>query len=126
MEKRTVISTEKAPGALGPYSQAIAVGDVLYCSGQLGLIPATGELAEGVQPQAHQAMQNIKNVLAENDMTYDNIVKTTIFVKDLANFGAINEVYGSYFTGAYPARSCVQVAALPKDAEVEIEVLAVR
>lgn len=125
MEKK-IINTEKAPGALGPYVQAVAVGDTLYCSGQLGLIPETGELAEGVQAQAHQAMKNISFVLAENGMDYSNIVKSTIFVKDLANFGAINEVYGSYFTGSYPARSCVQVAALPKDAEVEIEVLAVR
>ena len=125
MEKK-IISTSKAPGALGPYSQAVVVGDVMYCSGQLGLIPETGELAEGVQPQAHQSMTNIKNVLAENGMDFSNVVKATIFVKDLANFNAINEVYGSYFTGAYPARSCVQVAKLPKDAELEIEVLAVR
>ncbi|MFQ9872101.1 MAG: RidA family protein [Oscillospiraceae bacterium] len=125
MEKK-IINTNKAPGAIGPYVQAVSVGDTMYCSGQLGLIPETGELAQGVKEQAHQAMKNVGNILAENGLDYSNIVKATIFVKDLANFGAINEVYGSYFTGSFPARSCVQVAALPKDAEVEVEVIAVR
>ena len=106
------IATKNAPAALGPYDQAVDTGTTVYCSGQLGLDPATGALAEGVQAQA--------------GLTLDSVVKTTVFVQDLGDFGAVNEVYGSYFHGGFPARSCVQIAALPKNALVEIECIAVR
>ena len=115
------ISTTNAPAALGPYSQAVDAGSTVYCSGQLGLDPATG-----VQAQTHQALKNLQAVLQEAGLTLDNVVKTTVFVQDLADFGAVNEIYGTYFHGGFPARSCVQIAALPKNALVEIECIAVR
>lgn len=120
------ISTTSAPAALGPYAQAVDAGSTVYCSGQLGLDPATGTLADGVQAQTHQALQNLQAVLHEAGLSLANVVKTTVFVQDLADFAAVNEVYGSYFTGSFPARSCVQIAALPKNALVEIECIAVR
>ena len=116
------IATKNAPAALGPYAQAVDTGTTVYCSGQLGLDPATGALAEGVQAQTHQALKNLQALLGEAGLTLDSVVKTTVFVQDLGDFGAVNEVYGSYF----PARSCVQIAALPKNALVEIECIAVR
>ena len=94
--------------------------------GQLGLDPATGALAEGVQAQTHQALKNLQAVLQEAGLTLDNVVKTTVFVQDLGDFGTVNEIYGTYFHGGFPARSCVQIAALPKGALVEIECIAVR
>ena len=124
MSIKTVVHTDLAPKALGPYSQAIRSGDLLFCSGQLGLVPASGELAKGVEAQATQAMENIKAVLASQAVGLDQIVKTTIFLTDLADFAKVNEIYGSYFKGDYPARSTVQVAALPKGGLVEIEVTA--
>ena len=120
------IPTTTAPAALGPYSQAVDAGSTVYCSGQLGLDPATGALAEGVQAQTHQALKNLQAVLQEAGLTLDNVVKTTVFVQDLADFAAVNEIYGTYFHGGFPARSCVQIAALPKNALVEIECIAVR
>lgn len=120
------IATTNAPAALGPYAQAVDTGDTVYCSGQLGLDPATGALAEGVQAQTHQALKNLQAVLREAGLTLDNVVKTTVFVQDLGDFGTVNEIYGSYFHGGFPARSCVQIAALPKGALVEIECIAVR
>ena len=127
------IATKNAPAALGPYAQAVDTGTTVYCSGhmkaisgQLGLDPATGALAEGVQAQTHQALKNLQAVLGEAGLTLDSVVKTTVFVQDLGDFGAVNEVYGSYFHGGFPARSCVQIAALPKNALVEIECIAVR
>ena len=122
----THVSTPNAPAALGPYSQAVDTGSTVYCSGQLGLDPATGNLAEGVQAQTHQALKNLQAVLNEAGMSLDNVVKTTVFVQDLADFGTVNEIYGTYFHGGFPARSCVQIAALPKNALVEIECIAVR
>ena len=119
------IATTNAPAALGPYAQAVDTGDTVYCSGQLGLDPATGALAEGVQAQTHQALKNLQAVLREAGLTLDNVVKTTVFVQDLGDFGTVNEIYGSYFHGGFPARSCVQIAALPKGALVEIECLAI-
>jgi 2-iminobutanoate/2-iminopropanoate deaminase len=118
---KTVIATKNAPAALGPYSQGIKTDRLLFCSGQLGLVPATGELAEGVKAQAEQAMKNLKAVAEEAGTTLDAVVKTTIFLKDMADFAAVNEVYGSFFKGDKPARSTVQVAALPKNGLVEIE-----
>ena len=122
----THVSTPNAPAALGPYSQAVDTGSIVYCSGQLGLDPATGTLADGVQAQTHQALKNLQAVLNEAGLSLDNVVKTTVFVQDLADFGTVNEIYGTYFHGGFPARSCVQIAALPKNALVEIECIAVR
>ena len=122
----THVSTPNAPAALGPYSQAVDTGSTVYCSGPLGLDPATGNLAEGVQAQTHQALKNLQAVLNEAGLSLDNVVKTTVFVQDLADFGTVNEIYGTYFHGGFPARSCVQIAALPKNALVEIECIAVR
>ncbi len=122
----THVSTPNAPAALGPYSQAVDTGSTVYCSGQLGLDPATGNLADGVQAQTHQALKNLQAVLNEAGLSLDNVVKTTVFVQDLADFGTVNEIYGTYFHGGFPARSCVQIAALPKNALVEIECIAVQ
>ena len=122
----THVSTPNAPAALGPYSQVVDTGSTVYCSGQLGLDPATGNLADGVQAQTHQALKNLQAVLNEAGLSLDNVVKTTVFVQDLADFGTVNEIYGTYFHGGFPARSCVQIAALPKNALVEIECIAVR
>lgn len=122
----THVSTPNAPAALGPYSQAVDTGSTVYCSGQLGLDPATGNLADGVQAQTHQALKNLQAVLNEAGLSLDNVVKTTVFVQDLADFGTVNKIYGTYFHGGFPARSCVQIAALPKNALVEIECIAVR
>ncbi len=121
---KQIISTAKAPGAIGPYSQATRVGGALFTSGQLGIDPATGKLAEGVRAQAEQSMRNLGAILSEAGMSYSDIVKTTIFVQDLADFKTVNEVYASFFEGDYPARSCVQVAALPMGGLVEIECVA--
>lgn len=123
---RQAISTTGAPGAIGPYSQAIAAGDLLFCSGQLGLDPATGELAEGVEAQAERAMRNLVAVLDAAGCTADDIVKTTIFLADIADFAAVNAVYGRFMPDPPPARSTVQVAALPKAGRVEIEAIARR
>ncbi len=119
-----VISSSKAPAALGPYSQAICVGTRLYISGQLGIDPGTGELPEGFSEQAHCSMKNLGHILAEAGFSFDDVVKTTIFLDDLANFSLLNEIYGAYFPGRKPARSCYQVAALPKGGKVEIELIA--
>lgn len=116
-----VIASENAPAALGPYSAGIATGNLTFLSGQLGLDPATGELAQGVVAQAEQALKNIEALLAAAGATFGNVVKTTVFLADIADFDAVNEVYGAHFTEPYPARSAVQVAALPKGALVEIE-----
>lgn len=116
-----VIASENAPAALGPYSAGIATGNLAFLSGQLGLDPATGELAQGVVAQAEQALKNIEALLAAAGATFGNVVKATVFLADIADFDAVNEVYGAHFTEPYPARSAVQVAALPKGALVEIE-----
>ena len=116
-----LIASENAPAALGPYSAGIRTGNLAFLSGQLGLDPATGELAEGVVAQAEQALKNVEALLIAAGATFDNVVKTTVFLADIADFNAVNEVYGSRFTEPFPARSAVQVAALPKGALVEIE-----
>ena len=123
---KTIISTPKAPGAIGPYSQAVAAGAAIYTSGQLGIDPATGKLAEGIAAQTRQAMENLSEVLKAAGADLDNVVKTTVFVKDLADFKTVNEIYGSYFSAGCPARSCVQVAALPMGGLVEIEAVAMK
>lgn len=121
-----LISTPNAPAAIGPYSQALDLGNVVYCSGQIPIVPATGELAEGLQAQAEQVFANIEAVLAAAGLTMANVVKTTVFLTDLADFAAVNEIYAKHFTTPYPARGCVQVAGLPKGAKLECEVVAVR
>lgn len=123
---RQAISTSGAPGALGPYSQAIASGDLVFCSGQLGLEPTTGELADGVEAQADRAMRNLAAVLDAAGCTFADVVKTTIFLADMGDFTTVNGVYGRYVPDPPPARSTVQVAALPKGGRVEIEAIARR
>lgn len=119
-----VIATTNAPAAVGAYSQAILEGNLVFTSGQLGLDPASGQLQEGVAAQAKQAMDNLGSVLAEAGASYGSVVKTVIFLADIADFGVVNEIYAGYFEQDPPARSCVQVAALPKGALVEIECVA--
>ena len=117
--------TQKGPKAIGPYSTANICGSLCFVSGMLGIDPATGKLAEGgAEAQAQQALNNIKTVLTELDLTTDAVVKTTVFLKDLNDFGKINVIYGEFFGADYPARSCVEVARLPMDALVEMEVIA--
>ena len=124
---KNVISTEKAPGAIGPYSQAVEIDHLVYTSGQLGIDPATGAFGEGVQGQTAQALENVKAILETRGLTMDDIIKTTVFIKDMNDFGKINEVYAKYICGdILPARSCVEVARLPKDGLVEIEVIALK
>ncbi|MCI9352342.1 MAG: RidA family protein [Lawsonibacter sp.] len=120
------ITAPNAPAAVGPYCHAKLAGSTLYTSGQLGLIPASGELPQGVEAQAAQALDNLKAVLAAAGMDLGDVVKTTVFLADIKDFAAINAVYAKYFPGEAPARSCVQVAALPKGALFEIEAVAVR
>jgi 2-iminobutanoate/2-iminopropanoate deaminase len=123
---RRIIATNDAPKAVGPYSQAVAVGNLLFCSGQIPLIPATGELLkEDVTEQTTLVLDNLGAVLKANGMTFSHVVKTTVFLVDLAEFAAMNDVYATYFPSNQPARSTIQVAALPKGARVEIEAIAV-
>nr|WP_295869000.1 RidA family protein [uncultured Chitinophaga sp.] len=124
MEKQ-IINTNQAPAPIGPYNQAVKAGNILYVSGQIPVDPATGELVKsGISDEAHMVMKNLQAVLKEAGLTFDNIVKTTIFLTDMNDFPKVNEAYGSYFTGNYPARETVQVAALPKGVNVEISVIA--
>lgn len=123
---KKIISTKNAPAAIGPYSQAVQVGNMLFASGQLGLDPATGQFPEGaVKEQTEQAFKNVKAILAEAGLTMDNVVKTTVFLADMGDFAAMNEVYAAQFEGTFPARSAVAVKTLPKNALVEVEVIAV-
>ena len=123
---KTVINAAKAPAAVGPYSHANAAGETIYISGQLGLDPETGVLAEGVEAQAKTGFENLKTILTEAGVSFENVVKTTVFLTDMNDFAAVNDIYAQYFTGEYPARSCVQVAALPKGASFEIEAIAAK
>jgi 2-iminobutanoate/2-iminopropanoate deaminase len=124
--QRGVISTEKAPAAVGPYSQGIRAGHLVFTAGQLGMDPATGKLVEGgVQAQARQALTNLREVLEAADSSLDRAVKVTVFLKDINDFKAVNEVYAQFFTQDPPARSAVQVAALPLGGMVEIEAVAI-
>ncbi len=122
---KQVISTNEAPGAIGPYSQAIKANGFLFVSGQLPVVPATGQFAEGgVSGQTRQSLENVKAILAAAGCTLDDVVKTTVFIKDMNDFGVVNTAYAEYFTHDCPARACFEVARLPKDALVEIEVIA--
>jgi 2-iminobutanoate/2-iminopropanoate deaminase len=122
---RTTVSTPQAPAAIGPYSQAVSAGGFLFCSGQLGLDPATGEFAgPDVETQAERALTNLRNVLDAAGCTFEDVVKTTIFLADMADFATVNSVYGRFVSDPPPARSTVEVAALPKGGRVEIEATA--
>ena len=119
------ISTNNAPAAIGPYSQALRTGNMMFVSGQIPVDPATGLMAEDIKAQAAQSLTNLKNILAAEGLSMKNVIKTTVFLSDLADFVAVNEVYATFFEAPYPARSCVEVAAIPKGAKVEIECIAV-
>ena len=124
--KKKVIQTEKAPKAIGPYSQAIQAGNFLFLSGQIPLDPKTGELVKGdIREQTERVLENIKGILESQGLRMENVVKITIFLKDLGNFNLVNEVYATYFPSLPPARSTVEVSKLPKNAEIEIEAIAV-
>lgn len=123
---KKIISTTEAPAAVGPYSQAVRVGSTIYCAGQIPLDPKTAQIVSGgIEAQTRRVLDNVTAVLKAENLTFENIVKTTIFLIDMNDFQAVNEVYASYFTNEPPARSTVAVAALPKAARVEIEVIAV-
>lgn len=119
-----VVSTEKAPAAIGPYSQAIISGGLVYTSGQIPIIPETGELAAGLEAQANQVFKNLMELLKAAGSDMSKVIKTTVFIKHMDDFAAINAVYAQYFTQPFPARSCVEVARLPKDVLLECEVIA--
>lgn len=123
---KEVISSKKAPGAIGPYSQGIVAGGLVFVSGQLPIDAATGVMAEGIEQQTKQSLTNIQHILAEAGLTMKDVVKTTVFLADMALFGDMNKVYATFFETDCPARSAVGVKALPKDALVEIECIAAR
>ena len=124
---KTIISTSQAPAAIGPYAQAVENNGLVITSGQLPIDPATGTFPEGLQAQTRQSLTNVKAILTEAGTDMDHVLKTTVFLSDMNNFAAMNEVYATFFTeGSYPSRSAVEVARLPKDALVEIEVIAAK
>ncbi len=119
------IATDKAPAAIGPYSQAVKVGNLLFTSGMIPIDPATNTLVEGgIEVQAERALENVKNLLEASGSSLDKVVKTVVFIKDMNDFAKVNEIYAKYFTENYPARSCVEVARLPKDVLIEMEAIA--
>jgi 2-iminobutanoate/2-iminopropanoate deaminase len=125
MEKRAV-KTENAPAAIGPYEQAIRVGDFLYTSGQIAMDPATGEMVKGdIEAETERVLKNLEAILSADGMTFNNVIKTTVYLADMGNFARMNQVYESFFSANKPARSCVQAAGLPKGAAVEIDIIAV-
>ena len=123
---KKAISTDKAPAAIGPYSQAIEVGNMVFTSGVIPVNPATGEIPSGVEAQAEQAFSNMAALLNASGTDMSQVVKTTVFIKEMNDFGKINEIYAKYFTGVFPARSCVEVARLPKDVLLEVEAIATK
>ena len=123
---KKIISTDKAPAAIGPYSQAIEVNGMVYTSGVIPVNPATGEIPEGIEAQADQAIGNLVDLIKESGTTVENVIKTTVFIKEMDDFAKVNAVYAKYFTENCPARSCVEVARLPKDVLIEIEAIAVK
>jgi 2-iminobutanoate/2-iminopropanoate deaminase len=126
MEKQ-IINTKNAPAPIGPYNQAIIVNDTIYISGQICIDPSTNQLKnKDIQEETHQVMKNLKNILQEAGMNFNHVVKTTIFITDMNSFSEVNEIYGKYFEGDFPARETVQVSALPKFVNVEISAIAVR
>jgi 2-iminobutanoate/2-iminopropanoate deaminase len=123
--KKKIVHTDDAPAAVGPYSQAVKIGELVYTAGQIPLVPATGKVVEGdIQAQTDQALKNLEAVLKEAGSSLKNVVKTTVFLQNMGDFGAMNEVYGRYFTKNPPARSAVEVAALPLGVQVEVEAVA--
>ena len=123
---KEVVKTNQAPGAIGPYSQGIHVGNTYYFSGQIPLVPETGEMPEGIEAQAHQALKNVKGLLESQGLTFANVIKTTVFLDNMDDFVTVNGIYAEYFEEPYPARSAVEVAKLPKGALLEVEVIAVK
>jgi 2-iminobutanoate/2-iminopropanoate deaminase len=123
---KKIISTDKAPAAIGPYSQAIEVNGMVYTSGVIPVVPATGVIPEGIEAQADQAIGNLVNLLEAAGTTAENVIKTTVFIKEMDDFGKVNEIYSKYFTKNCPTRSCVEVARLPKDVLIEIEAIAIK
>ena len=126
MNNKTVIVTDKSPAAIGPYSQAIEVGGMIYTSGVIGVDPKTGEAGATIEEQTRQVFENLRGLLADAGSSLDQAVKTTVFIKNMDDFGKVNDIYASYFTGEFPARSCVEVARLPKDLLIEVEVSALK
>lgn len=125
MNSKTIIKPVGSPAAIGPYNHAVRVGDLLFCSGQIPLDPATGQLVSGdIKAQTTRALENLKTILDDQKLTFAHVVKSTVFLTSLGDFAAMNEVYAGYFTADFPARSTVQVAALPRGVSVEIEVIA--
>jgi len=123
---KKIISTQNAPAAIGPYSQAIEVNGFVFASGQIPIDPATGNIPEGIEAQAKQALTNVKNLVEASGLTLDDVVKTSVFIKNMDDFAKVNEIYATFFTKDFPARSCVEVARLPKDVLIEVEVIASR
>ena len=123
---KKIISTDKAPAAIGPYSQAIEVNGMVYTSGVIPVVPATGEIPEGIEAQAEQAIGNLCALLEASGVARENVVKTTVFIKNMDDFAKINAIYSKYFVSECPARSCVEVARLPKDVLIEIEAIGVK
>ena len=121
---KKAIATDKAPAAIGPYSQAIEVGNLIFTSGVIPVVPETGEIPQGAQAQADQALMNLSALLEASGTDMERVIKTTVFIKNMDDFGKINEIYAGYFTGVFPARSCVEVARLPKDVLIEVEAIA--
>ena len=125
MASKTIIKPTSSPAAVGPYNHAVRTGDLLFCAGQIPIDPANGELVPGdIKDQTRQVLKNVQAILNDQRLSFANVVKTTVFLMNLADFSGMNEVYAAFFTGDYPARSTIQVAALPKGAQVEIEVVA--
>ena len=123
---KTIVTSTKAPKAVGPFSQAVIHNGLVYTSGTMPIVPETGAVAEGgIEGQAHQAFSNLSAVLEAAGASFDSVIKTTVFLKDMNDFATVNEIYASYFNGAYPSRSCVEVARLPKDILFEIECIAI-
>lgn len=121
---KNIIKTNKAPGAIGPYSQGVNIGDMYFFSGQIPLHPVTGVMKEGIEEQTKQALENVKGLLESQDLGFQNVVKTTVFLDSMDDFSIVNELYATYFIEPFPARSAIEVAKLPKGALIEIEVIA--
>ena len=125
MATKTIIKPAKSPAAVGPYNHAVRIGDLLFCAGQIPIEPATGNLVSGdIKTQTERVLENVKAILDDQNLTFANVVKSTVFLTNLGDFAGMNEIYAKYFTDNFPARSTIQVAALPKGANVEIEVVA--
>jgi len=123
--KKEIIISKKVPAAIGPYSPALKIGNLIFVSGQLPIDPVIGEIVKGgIEAQARRLLENLKAVLESYSISMENVAKTTIFLKDMNNFPRVNKIYGEYFTGQFPARSCVEVSRIPKDADIEIEAIA--